>query len=63
MSTTQNKKQSIYFARNKDGFSCVYDSETHKCVDIILSTGDNIELFNEKRDEYIGQIDPKYESQ
>lgn len=61
MNTKQSNYSKKYFARNKDGFVCSYDSETHKCVGVILSTGDDIELYNRKHDEYIGQIDPKYE--
>lgn len=59
MNTKQKNK--TYISRNKDGFACCYDSETHKCVGVILSMGDNVELYKEKHDEYIGQIDPKFE--
>lgn len=62
MNTIQNNQPQKYFARNKDGFTCLYDGVTHKCIDVILSTGDNIELFKEKHDEYIGQFDPKFEN-
>lgn len=60
MSTEKNKSK-IYTARNKDGFLCSYDAESHKCVGVMLSMGDNVELYKEKHDEYIGQIDPKFE--
>lgn len=60
MSTEKNKSK-IYTARNKDGFLCSYDTESHKCVGVMLSMGDNVELYKEKHDEYIGQIDPKFE--
>ena len=60
MSTEKNKPK-IYTSRNKDGFLCSYDAETHKCVGVMLSMGDNVEFYKEKHDEYIGQIDPKFE--
>lgn len=56
-------KSEIYMSRNKDGFVCSYDSATHKCVGVILSTGDDIELYKKKHDEWIGQLDPKFENQ
>ncbi len=59
MNTDQNPKK--YISRNKDGFACTYDSETHLCVGVILSMGDDIDLYNKKHDEYIGQLDPQYE--
>lgn len=59
--STEKSKSKIYTARNKDGFLCSYDAETHKCVGVMLSMGDNVELYKEKHDEYIGQIDPKFE--
>ena len=48
----------IYFSRNKDGYICAYDSETHICVDVIESTGDKL-LTNEQRKKYIGEVDPR----
>lgn len=50
-----------YISRNKDGYPCVYDNKTHKCVSAILSTGDNVEYFKAHYGEWIGQIEPKYE--
>jgi hypothetical protein len=58
--STNSKK--IYSARNTDGFLCAYDSSTHLCVGVMLSTGDNIELYKQKHNEYIGQLAPKYKS-
>lgn len=48
--------------RNKEGFVCSYDANTHKCVGVMLSTGDNVELYKQKHDEWIGQLDPKFEN-
>lgn len=59
MSTSKNK---FYMGRNKDGFVCSYDAITHKCVGVILSTGDDVELYEQKHDEWIGQLDPKFEN-
>lgn len=52
----------FYFARNKDGYVCAYDSKTHKCVDIIVSTGDDIDYYEQHKEEWIGQVDPEYEN-
>lgn len=57
-----NQKPEKYLSQNKDGFVCSYDSTTHRCVGVILSTGDNVELYEKKHDEYIDQLDPKYET-
>lgn len=59
MNTTQKSK--TYTGRNKDGFVCSYDCNTHKCVGVMLATGDDVELYKQKHDEYIGQLDPKFE--
>ncbi|MGN1478701.1 MAG: hypothetical protein ACI4XH_02950 [Acutalibacteraceae bacterium] len=57
MSTRLND---TYTGINKDGYLCTYDKETHLCVGIMDGTG-NIPLTNEKRQSYLGQIDPKYQ--
>ena len=62
MNTVPRAKTETYMARNKDGFVCSYDKSTHRCVGVILSMGDDVELYREKHDEYIGQLDPKYET-
>ena len=56
------KEYNFYFARNKDGFLCSYDKKTHRCIGVMLSTGDNIEIYNKHHDSYIGQLDPNYDS-
>lgn len=55
MSTTKNNR---YLARNEEGFLCAYDSETKKCVDVIIGTGENVS--NEKIKTMLGKIDPKF---
>lgn len=55
------EKRNFYFARNKDGYVCAYDKNTHKCIGVMESTGD-IPLSEEKRKEYSAQLDPKYEN-
>ena len=52
-------KRNFYFARNKKGYLCTYDNNTHLCIGVIESTGD-IPLTKEQRDAFIGQIDPKF---
>ena len=52
-------KRNFYFASNKDGYTCAFDSVTHKCIDIIESTGD-IPLSLEQRKKYLGEIDPQF---
>ena len=52
--------KNFYLGRNDDGFICTYDAETHRCVDVMISTGDDIELYKTRHDEYIGQLDPNY---
>lgn len=56
-------KSRVYIARNKVGWICGYDRETHRCIDAILSTGDDIDYYNKHYDEWIGQLDPAYEKQ
>lgn len=34
--TVMAASKDFYFARNKDGYVCAYDSKTHKCVDIMF---------------------------
>lgn len=58
MNASKNK---IYTALNKEGFLCSYDSETHRCVGVMLAMGNDIELYNQKHNEWIGQLDPKFE--
>ena len=53
------EKQKIYTARNKEGYLCCYDVDTHKCVGVMDSTGDT-PLTLEKRKTFIGQVDPKF---
>ena len=47
----------LYLARNEEGFLCAYDKETHKCVGIIVGTGE--QLSDEKKKEILGTLDPK----
>lgn len=63
MSTNQNGKPrfDFYIKRNKDGYTCSYDSITHRCRGVIISTGDDVNYINEHEKEWIGQLDPKYE--
>lgn len=54
-------KSQLYTARNKDGYLCCYDKETHLCVGVMDSTGD-MPLTEEKLKEYLGQTDPKFKN-
>lgn len=54
------KSQQIYLSRNSDGFVCSYNSNTHRCVGVILAMGDNVELYEKNHEKYIGELDPKY---
>ena len=55
--------EEVYIARNKDGWLCGYDVKTHRCIDVILATGDNIEIYKRNKSKWLGEIDPKYENQ
>lgn len=63
MPTSQSKRpeNDFYLARNKDGYVCSYDKDTHKCRGVIVATGDNVEYVRQHEKEWLGQIDPKYE--
>ncbi|MGN1418105.1 MAG: hypothetical protein ACI4W6_02120 [Acutalibacteraceae bacterium] len=50
----------FYSSVNKNGFLCTYDLKTHKCIDILLCTGMDIERWEQECKEYIGKTDPKY---
>lgn len=52
-----NTNNNLYLARNQEGFLCAYDKDTHKCVDVIISTGEN--LSEKQRKAMLGVIDPK----
>ncbi len=58
MSTNQSK---IYLANNKEGHLCGYDAKTHRCVDVPLYTGCDVEYVRQHEKEWLGQLDPKYE--
>lgn len=51
----------VYTGRNKVGWICSFDTETHKCVGAMLATGDDIDYYNKHYKEWIGQLDPAYE--
>ena len=58
MSTNKNKK--IYMAKNKDGYLCGFDADTHKCIDVPLCTGCDVDYIKQHEKEWLGQLDPKY---
>ena len=49
----------FYLSPNRDGYLCAYDNITHKCIDVIESTGD-IRLTKEQKEKYLNEVDPKY---
>lgn len=60
MVTIMFTNQRKYYDKIIDGYLCTFNSDTHQCVSVLLSTGMNIENWEKFNKEIVGTIDPDY---
>ena len=56
MPTNQKK----YYHKNIDGYSCLFNRDTHICAAVMLATGMDIKAWKDFNTKMVGSMDPDY---